>query len=203
MPPYLNFTIEEASAYQNDLLVSTTTGSYNSSTSTGDRLLFTFDHVCSAIRIWVKKANNISGHTLNISKIKLCNVLKQGKYYYGTKAWDLTDYTNSRAEYTLFEGSKDNLGHESYVLLNGDESNAFLFIIPQPLTAWNPSNITATDPNNTGSYLEITCTIDGASTTTTAYYPFGITLVKGYQYDLQINLGKSGLLNSNGTRIFQ
>ena len=74
---YINFTVDELASNQNDLLVATATGTQ---TSTVGHLNFTFDHACTALRFYVKKATNLNDYTLTLTSIQLCNVVNQGKY---------------------------------------------------------------------------------------------------------------------------
>lgn len=204
--PYISFVAEEQANTQHDLLVSTASGTY---ADTGGHLFFAFDHACSALRFYVKKSTNLNDYTLSVSSIKLCNIIKKGDYYYNTSSWTLS---GNRTEYTLYSGSAVTLGSSStdYIPIYGTYGSAeapYLFLIPQTLTAWNPSNITATDSNNTGSYLEITCTITTQSSTPiysgTAYIPFSATLEKGIKYEnVNINIGWKTLYKSDGKLIF-
>lgn len=194
--PYINFTVEEAAANQHDLLVATASGSYN---GTGGKLSFTFDHACSALRFYVKKSTNINDKTLTVSSIVLKNVIKDGKYYYGTQSWTLG---TTSTDYTLLSSSQTSqtLASDSYVLLNGSEDDSYLFLIPQTLTAWDPSGALS------NTYLEVTCTITNTSTSTqvysgTAYIPFAATFEKGTKYDVKINIGKNSLYNSPNNKI--
>ena len=191
--PYINFTVEEAAARQHDLLVATASGTYS---GTGGKLSFTFDHACSALRFYVKKSTNINDKTLTVSSIVLKNVIKDGKYYYGTQSWTLG---TTSTDYTLLSSSQT-LASDSYVLLNGSEDDSYLFLIPQTLTAWNPSGALS------NTYLEVTCTITNTSTSTqvysgTAYIPFAATFEKGTKYDVKINIGKNSLYNSLTNKI--
>ena len=189
--PYINFTVEEAAASQHDLLVATASGTYS---GTGGKLSFTFDHACSALRFYVKKSTNINDKTLTVSSIVLKNVIKDGKYYYGTQSWTLG---TTSTDYTLLSSSQT-LASDSYVLLNGSEDDSYLFLIPQTLTAWNPSGALS------NTYLELTCTITNTSTQVysgTAYIPFNATFKKGTKYDVKINIGKNSLYSGTDTKI--
>ena len=211
--PYINFSTDEQSNNQHDLLIATASGTYS---GTGGNLSFTFDHACSAVRLFVKKSTNLNGYTLNISKIVLHNVVKQGKYYYGTGAWDLT--TSTRTNYTLYEGSPKTLGSADYEAIFGNTATPYgsseapyLFLIPQTMTAWNRA--TAIASATTQCYLELTCTIKSTNPSTTvhngtAYIPFAIsttsgspTLEKGKKYNVKINIGKNSLYSGPGTKI--
>lgn len=191
--PYIDFTVDENATKQKDLLVATASGTYS---GTGGKLSFTFDHACSALRFYVKKSTNINDKTLTVSSIVLKNVIKDGKYYYGTQSWTLG---TTSTDYTLLSSSQT-LASDSYVLLNGSEDDSYLFLIPQTLTAWNPSRALS------NTYLEVTCTITDTSTSTqvysgTAYIPFAATFEKGTKYDVKINIGKNSLYSGTDTKI--
>lgn len=191
--PYINFTVDENAAYQKDLLVSTASGTWG---ATQGNLSFTFDHACTALRFYVKKANNLNDYTLSITNVQLCNVINMGNYYYGTKLWTLGD---TRSYYTLYTGSKT-LGTTNYEAL--DKSDApYLFMIPQELTPWDGTTDIASATTQT--YIQLTCTITGATSFTgTAYIPFAGTFVQGNLQDVKINIGKNSLYSSDNTKIF-
>lgn len=202
--PYINFVVEEAADHQHDLLVATAANKYSLCSG---YLRFTFDHACSALRFYVKKAKNLNGHTLRISSIVLKNVVKHGKYFYeiGDRPSEWTPITTNPSDditnYTLYTGSEITLGSETtdYVALNGNFGSAsepYLFVIPQELTAWNPTETLG------NTYLELTCSIDGAASQT-AYIPFGTTFEKGTQHDVKINIGKNSLYKSNGALVIE
>lgn len=186
---YIYFSVEENAAQQKDLLVSTLSASHD---ECGGHLNFTFDHACAAIRFYVKKANNLSDYTLKVSSVKLSGVVKAGNYYYNnTPSWTLGSQTSS---YTLYDGTSKTLSNSDYEALDATDA-PYLFLIPQTLTAWEPSSA----PANT--YLELACTISKGGSSVfngTAYIPFGATLDAGTQYDVKINIGKKTLYNNNG-----
>ncbi len=189
--PYINFAVDETVAYQKDLLVATAADTWEHCRG---KLSFTFDHACAALRFLMKKAKNLSDYTLTVSEVKLCHVVKAGDYYFSTASWSLGTETTG---YTLFSGSKT-LGDTDYEAMDTDESTAYLFLIPQTLTAWNGSG----SPANT--YLELNCTIKSGDTQVhsgMAYIPFGATLEKGTQYDVNLNIGKNSLYKNDGTKI--
>lgn len=188
--PYISFSVVEDVSKQKDLLVATASGTY---TGTNNKLSFTFDHACSALRFWVKKSTNLNDYTLNISSIVLKNVIKVGKYFFKTRSWELGA---TSTDYTLYSGSAISLGSTNYIPMDG-VTPSYLFLIPQTLTAWNhPGN-----PANT--YIELNCSISksGFSYSGKAYIPFGATLEAGKKYDVKINIGMNSLLNSSGTKI--
>ena len=95
----------------------------------------------------------------------------------------------STAIVCFFSGSKT-LGYTDYEAMDTNESTAYLFLIPQTLTAWNGSGSLA------NTYLELDCTIKSGDTQVysgKAYIPFGATLEKGTQYDVNLNIGKNSL----------
>ncbi len=187
--PYLSFIVNNDVAKQKDLLVATATGSF---TATGGNLSLTFDHACSALRFYMKKATNMSDYTLTVTKVKLCNVVKQGDYYFNTKLWTPSTTTSS---YTVFSGSAT-LGTTDYTAMDTSEK-PYLILIPQTLTAWNPSASLA------NTYLELTCTLTKGGSTIhngTAYIPFAATLEQGTQYDVKINIGKNSLYSAANTK---
>ena len=211
--PYIDFTVDGDVANQHDLLVAQTSGTY---AGTGGNLKLTFDHVCSALRLFIKKSTNLSAYTLNVSEVKLCNIVNHARYTYGT-GW--TDLSTSPVNYTLFSGSEqniqalmENLGSTDYIAMDGDQTDNeathnYLFMIPQTLVAWTPS---ATGAITDYAYLKVKCTLTNTSTNPSTvvvnndyvYIPFAATFLQGVQHDVKINIGQNSLYNSNGTKIF-
>ena len=191
--PYLNFTVEELSTNQKDLLVATASGTKN---ATGGNLSFTFDHACTALQFYVKKATNLKDFTLTVTSIKICNIVKEGKYDLATSKWTPGD---SRTKYTLYEGTGLTLGTTDYTLLNANADD-YLFMIPQILTPWDTS--TAIASAGTQSYIQLECTISGATSYSgTAYIPFSATLDAGVLNNVKINIGRNSLYSSPATKI--
>lgn len=195
--PYISFTVDEDAARQKDLLVATACGTWD---NTKGNLSFTFDHACTALRFYVKKANNMSDYTLSITNVQLCNVIKTGEYYYSTSSWTLG---SSRSSYTLYSGSAKTLGNTDYEALNASDA-PYLFMIPQTLTPWDGT--TAIASAIAQAYIAVTCTITRTSDSQqmysgTAYIPFGATLAAGYQHDVKINIGKNSLYSSANNKI--
>ena len=188
--PYLSFTVEDAVANQKDLLVATASGTY---AGTGGNLSLSFDHACSALRFYMKKATNISDYTLTVTGVTLCNVVKEGNYYFNTASW--TPGT-SKANHTIFSGSAT-LGTTDYTVMDTSDG-PYLIVIPQTLTPWDGAGALA------NTYLELACTLtkDGSTVHSgTAYIPFGATLAKGSQYDVKINIGKNSLYSAANTKV--
>lgn len=194
--PYISFTMEGSAFDQKDLLVAKASGTWS---GTSGNISINFDHACTALRFYVKKATNINDYKLQITNITLCNVINKGKYYYSNSSWTLVD---SRANYTLYQGSAMELGSTEYIAL-GASNAPYLFMIPQPLNPWD----TQTDISSaTGqTYIEITCTITNNQSFSykgKAYIPFAATLAAGYQHDVKINIGKNSLYSSANNKIF-
>lgn len=186
--PYINFTVEEQTNNQKDLLVATASGTKD---GTGGNLSFTFDHACTALRFYVKKSTNLDDHTLTVTSINICNVVKDGKYFFDTNSWTLG---TTRTNYTLYSGTPQTLNSTGWILLNANEDD-YLFVIPQTLTAWNKTEDIKT---TTQTYFKIECTVtknsdDSDVFSGTTIIPFAATLTAGYQNDVKINIGMNSL----------
>lgn len=195
--PYINFTVDENAAAQKDLLVAKTSGRYS---DTGGNLNFTFDHACTALRFFVKKATNLADYTLSITNVRLCNIINNGQYHYATVSWTLG---SSRSSYTLYDGTAKTLGTAGYEPLDASDA-PYLFMIPQTLTAWDHETDIASATAQT--YIQMTCTITKDASNVfsgTAYIPFGATLAAGYQHDVKINIGKNSLYSEANTKIIK
>ena len=193
--PYTNFTVEENAATQKDLLVAQTSGRYS---DTGGNLNFTFDHVCTALCFYVKKATNLADYTLSITNVRLCNVINNGQYDYATASLTLG---SRRSSYTLYDGTAKTLGISDYEPLDASDAPC-LFMIPQTLTSWDGT--TAITSTNAQTYIQITCIITKDESNVysgTAYIPFAAILTAGYQHDVKLNIGKNSLYSSANTKI--
>ena len=193
--PYITFIVDENADTQKDLLVAKTSGKYS---DTGGNLNFTFDHACTALRFYVKKATNLQDYTLTITNVQLRNVINSGQYYYDTSSWALG---TTRSSYTLYSGTGKTLGTSDYEALGTSEA-PYLFMIPQTLTPWDHETDIASATTQT--YIQITCVItkDGTDVFSgTANIPFAGTFVLGNQHDVKINIGKNSLYSSANTKI--
>ena len=189
---YIDFTVVENTFDQKDLLVAKTSDTWS---NCGGKLAFTFDHACTALRFFVKKATNLNDYTLKVSNITLCNVKKDGEYVLSTEEWRSVD---GNANYTLYNGDDLTLSSSAFTALPHNEKGPWLFMIPQTLTPWDGTSALR------DTYIQITCTItkDAANVYSgTAYIPFGAVLQKGYQHDVNINIGKNSLYKDPGTKI--
>ncbi len=188
---YIDFTVEESASDQKDLLVATTSDTYG---NCNGALSLTFDHACTALRFFVKKSTNLNDYTLKVSNITLCNVKKHGEYVLSSGEWRSVD---TDANFTLYNGTDLTLKSTDYIALT-DTNGPWLFMIPQTLTAWDGTSTLG------NTYFQITCTITQNASEVysgTAYIPFGAVLQKGYQHDVNINIGKKSLYQAPGTKI--
>ena len=188
--PYINFSVDETVDNQKDLLVATTAKKWS---ECNGNLSFAFDHVCSALRFWVKKSTNLNDKTVSVSSIVLKNVIKNGKYYYGTDSWTLGTESTDITDFTLYSGSPQTLGSTDYTAMDGG-TPCYLFLVPQTLTPWSPTGTLG------NTYLEVTCSINGGASQT-AYVPFGTSFEKGKKYDVKINIGKNSLYSGPNTKL--
>lgn len=168
--PYVSFTIAENASTQHDLLVAKNNVAYSDHAG---KVPLTFDHACAALAFNVYMSNtlstNLSGKTLTVSSIKLCNVSNTGRYYFKTSAW--SDVSGS-AYYTL-NNSDITITTTPQAL-----SSNHLFVIPQERAA----------NGTTGTYLEITYAFTG-QTLTKANIPLAVDWQAGNQYTINIKLG--------------
>ncbi|MBP3228141.1 MAG: fimbrillin family protein [Bacteroidaceae bacterium] len=194
--PYIQFTVSDYPSEQKDLLVATTKNT--TLAATGATIHFAFDHACTALRFYVKKATNLADYTLSVTGVRLCNVIKNGDYYFNSASWTLG---SQRQSYILYDGEAKTLGTTDYEALDASDA-PYLFLIPQTLTAWDGK--TAIASATTQTYLELDCTLtkDGSDVFSgTAYIPFAATPQQGYQHDVRINIGKNSLYRAPSTKV--
>lgn len=182
--PYVSFNDEEASADQNDLLLSKMVNvSYNNTNGENGVIWFTFDHACAAVDFNIQITNKLYTTTLNytnlrVNSVKLMHVAKKGDCYYssgsgnhigrwenvGVAQGDYTDYTLTKSDAITVSTTPTALPCNS------------MFIIPQTL--------------RNDAKLEIIYTL--ANTEKTCYIPMnGTTWAAGYRYTINIALGTS------------
>ena len=193
--PSLDFTVAEEPVSQKDLLVSKTSDTY---ANCKGNLFFAFDHACAALRFYVKKAKNMSDYSITVSDACLCNVVKEGEFYFDDNSWILRTEKGVQNHPLYRDKGKTTLSLDdaTYQPLDPYE-DPYLFLIPQTLTSWDASS-------NTGCYIKVTCQIMADSHLVhngDVYIPFSGILAKGYQYDVNINIGKNSLYKSDGTKI--
>ena len=196
--PYLDFTVKEEPVSQLDLLVSKTSDSW---ANCGGNLFFEFDHACAALRFYVKKAKNMADFSITVSDAWLCNVVKEGEFYFDNNSWILRTENGVQNHPLYRDKGKTTLSLDdaTYQPLDPYEY-PYLFLIPQTLTSWDASS------NTGGCYIKVTCQIIRTADSHLVhsgdvYIPFSGILAKGYQYDVNINIGKNSLYTSDGTKI--
>ena len=196
---YLDFTVAEEPVSQLDLLTSKTSGTW---ANCGGNLFFEFDHACAALRFYVKKAKNMADYSMTVSDARLCNVWKGGDFYLDDNTWIL-DEEKGKQNHPLYrdqgQGRTLNLNDTEYQALDSHD-DPYLFLIPQTLTSWDASS------NTGGCYIKVTCQIIRTADSHVmhngdVYIPFSGILAKGYQYDVNVNIGKNSLYKPDGTKI--
>ncbi len=197
--PSLDFTVAEEPVSQKDLLVSKTSDTY---ANCKGNLFFAFDHACASLRFYVKKAKNMSDYSITVSDACLCNVVKEGEFYFDDNSWILRTEKGVQNHPLYRDKGKTTLSLDdaTYQPLDPYE-DPYLFLIPQTLTSWNASS------NTGGCYIKVTCQIIRTAGSHVmvhngdVYIPFAATLAKGIQYDVNINIGKNSLYKLDGNKI--
>lgn len=196
--PSLDFTVEETPSNQKDLLVSQTSDTW---TNCNGNLFFAFDHACASLRFYVKKAKNMSDYSITVSDAWLCNVVKEGEFYFDDNSWILrtAEGVQNHPLYRDKDKTTLSLDDTTYQPLDPYE-DPYLFLIPQTLTSWDASS------NTGGCYIKVTCQIIRTADSHVmhngdVYIPFSGILAKGYQYDVNVNIGKNSLYKPDGTKI--
>ena len=210
--PYLFVVKDEQSNHQTDLIVAKNTLSWNESDH--GNVPLQFNHVCSAFQFYIMKSEGMKDYFIDVSKVVLHNIKKQGRYYLMSDEWSFSNedqeelYTN----YTLKE-----YGNSGYMSLSAEKSllnindKDYLFIIPQTITSMAKG--TSIAEANNQSYIEISCSITKdnqrwpASGFGSVYLPFNPTfrntegkMEPGYIYPIIISVGTS-IRDANGNPI--
>ena len=192
--PYVQFTVDETISAQKDLVVS------KSAPITGNEVNLSFTHVCSAVQFDICKTAGMADYIIEVNTVELCNVVKEGDYYYGTNSWTLgstkTNYTLNTAPFTLGTTPAD---------LDMASGSQYLFMIPQTLTAWDK---TAISGSTTGCYLHLNCKIrkggtykiGSAGSYGDAYLPGGGEFEQNTKQKITLRVG-TALRNASGTQI--
>lgn len=204
--PYLYFLMDEYAEETGDLLVAQTTKSYNEcKDSEGNaQLALTFNHVCSAVQLYISKTASLDDYIVEVRKVVLHNVASRGTFYLDDNTWE-PDYDDPDAK-TYFTVKAYKGQEDSYLTVTKDtqvlgEEGDYLFVIPQTLTGWDKTG-TPSD-----CYLEIDCKIttkDGQTVVHngSAYISFSATLEQNYIHPFNIKIG-TGLRDVNGNKIIQ
>lgn len=196
--PYVSFKDEEASADQNDLLLSKMVNvSYNNTNGEKGVIWFTFDHACAAVEFNIQITNKLKTEknieSLTVNSVVLKNIAKTGDCYYSSgsgnhigewknvgEPWgnETSGYTN----YTLTQsqGSTDDTSTQSQGFTVTTTAKALpcnsMFIIPQTL--------------GDDSKLVINYTLNGTSNNCEISLK-GTKWAAGYRYTINIALGTS------------
>lgn len=198
--PFVYFTVEENAKETGDLLVAQTTKSYNEcKDSEGNaQLALTFNHVCSAIQLYISKTSSLDDYTVEVSKVVLHNVASAGTFYLDNNTWEPDDDAKTYFTVKAYKGNDNYLTVTKDTQVLGEEGD-YLFVIPQTLTGWDKTG-TPSD-----CYLEIDCKItkDGQKVhEDPAYISFSATLEQNYIHPFNIKIG-TGLRDENGNKIIQ
>lgn len=194
--PYIDFKIDENSGATKDFLVAQRTDNYN---HCDGYIFFEFSHACAAAQFFLIKSDRLADATVEVTNVKLHNVLGEGEYYFNTGWASL----NNPMTFTLWDSNSGTSGTIEVKNSNNpfqlsvakDKANDYFFFIPQTFT---------------DSYLEIVCKIIDKNSKTfngTAYLPFTTpALVAGTAYPVIINMNTNlrdangnYILNANGT----
>ena len=171
---YISFNSEEASGFQNDLLLSKITNVTYS--GTGGVIWFMFDHACAAVEFNIQitnklKSEKLNGGSLTVDSVKLKHIASGGDCYYSAGSgnhigeWkNLRDYTN----YTLTQAAMT-VGTDAQPL----PCNT-MFIIPQTLDADAKLEVGYTLPGQTGKVTEIS--LENTKWEAGHLYPINIVL---------------------------
>jgi hypothetical protein len=185
--PYVSFKDEEASADQNDLLLSKMVNvSYNNTNGEKGVIWFTFDHACAAVEFNIQITNKLKTEknieSLTVNSVVLKNIAKTGDCYYSSGSgnhigeWENVgvpqgDDSNGYTNYTLTKSEAIAVTTTAQAL----PCNS-MFIIPQTL--------------RNDAKLEIIYTLSNVKKT--CYIPMnGTKWAAGYRYTINIALGTS------------
>lgn len=198
--PYIDFKIDENSGATKDFLVAQRTDNYN---NCNGHIFFEFSHACAAAQFFLIKSDRLADATVEVTNVKLHNVLGEGEYYFNT-GWASLD---NPMTFTLWDSKSGKITVENsekpfQLSVAKDKAHDYFFFIPQKFTGWSPTPSSDAINGTTGSYLEIVCKItdkNGDYFDDTAYLPFATSsaLVAGKAYPVNINMN-TNLRDENG-----
>lgn len=195
----LSFEVDETSSQQKDLLVASTTKSWNECKGT---LSFNFSHVCGAVSLSLCKTNSLSNYTVQVKTVKLYNIPSKGDYCLADGNWEVQSNSADLKNFTVLSYDNSYMTVETAQTPLMDDGH-YLFLLPQTLTAWDKSSTLA------NAYVEIECKIYdsnnykvGGDGWGKVYLPLGITINQGKINPVTISMG-TALRDSNGDKIFQ
>ena len=168
---YVTLSVAEDAFAQKDLLIATTTTSYDATGGSG-KVSLTFDHVCTAPRVSLTMTNTlraaIGSDNLKVTKVLLRDIKKKGKYNLSTRQWTVNDETT---DYTLTNNTDGITVTTEQQFLPCD----YLFLIPQSLN---------------GASIDVTYQI-GAKEQKTKNIQLNQTLKEGKTNPIDIKIGTS------------
>ena len=213
--PYLQIGTDESSDFQGDMIVAKNAKTWNESNG---NVPLEFNHVCSAFLFYIMKSEGMADYSIDVSKVVLHNIKKQGRYYLMSESdkwnFDHENPANLYTNYTLkeFESSDYMPISDTKSLLNPNDKD-YLFIIPQNISSMKKGTSIETADNDKQSYIEISCSITKgdkrwpASGFGSVYLPFNPTfentelkMKPGYIYPIIINVGTS-IRDAEGNKI--
>lgn len=163
--PYVSFTMEEEVADQIDFLVAKTAEA-KSYSETGGKISLTFDHACAAVQFYVFKEESAS---YVVKEIKLMNVNKQGDYHFNSNTWSDISTPENFTNFTLTTGEITPSGTKTPL------PKGWLYVIPQ---------------SKKDMKLQIKYTKDGGKEEKTRTMDLSGSWEAGYQYTVNIKIGK-------------
>ncbi len=210
----LDFSIDEYSEAQMDLLVAKQICTQKENQVNNKPVHFQFHHACAALQFSICKTDFLSDYSVRLSKVKLHNIKKHGTYFFDSDYWELDNSTSleedTYADYTLasFDSSVEVSVESTSTMLLAKNANDYMFVIPQTVNAWDYKNkpITSNDHLSyyPGAYLEIKCSIvkngKDYADSGTVYLPFADTWEMSYIHRYKIRMG-TNLRDSYGKQI--
>ncbi len=203
----ISVVVDANSDSQTDLLAGKNIVSYNDHNGI---VPMTFDHISAAVQVKLKKTSSLSNYTVNVGKVVLHHILREGEYAFDDNSWtlsedDYADYVIAAYSDAVSQGDDDGdlEIEEGFKLLS--KKGDYLFLLPQTLKGWDKNG----SPKD--SYIEIQCKIynntEGykvgqANEYGSVYLPLGAELKMGYINKLNISMG-TALRYENGERVFK
>lgn len=205
----LDFSIDELTNGQMDLLVATQTMSQNENQTQHKPVHFQFHHACAALQFSICKTEALSAFNVRVEKVVLHNIKKHGTYNFSNDSWSVnTDVPNDLyANYTLASSTPMTVTTAQTLLATSQED--YMFVIPQTVNKWDRSWYTIETNDASGgpkaAYLEIKCSIikgeKDYSDEGSVYLPFGDTWKMSMIHRYVIRMG-TNLRDRAGWTVF-
>lgn len=197
----LDFSIDELTNGQMDLLVATQTMSQNENLT--KPVHFQFKHACAALQFSICKTEALSDFEVKVEKVVLHNIMKHGNYNFSEDRWSQSNVSgDTYANYTLASyATPVTVTTENRLLAAGQDD--YMFVIPQTVNKWNTSNSISSN-NQSESYLQIDCSImkgnKDYADKGSVYLPFADTWEMSMIHRYVIRMG-TNLRGSDGSKI--